>query len=84
MSEIEGVMTLKKSDSLAEKVARAIAENYDGYADPVETPQSWARAISAAHDAMAVIRDEFYASGNSSGDEAADFLNKEMTWNRRA
>jgi hypothetical protein len=35
-----------------EQVARAIAEIYDGYADPVETPNNWARAISAARAAI--------------------------------
>lgn len=43
-------------DDLREVIARAVGETYDGCADPVDTPNNWARATSAADAALAAIK----------------------------
>ena len=42
---------------MIDRVTKAIAEVYEGYADPVETPSNWARAKSAAEAAIAAMRE---------------------------
>lgn len=42
---------------LLERVARAIGEAYDGYADPVDTPNNWKAAIHAARLAVEAMRE---------------------------
>jgi hypothetical protein len=41
---------------IREAVAKAVGEVYDGYADPVDTPHNWRRAIVATDDAIAAMR----------------------------
>ena len=36
-------------------LARAIGCAYDGYADPVDTPNNWARAITAADEVLETL-----------------------------
>ena len=38
-----------------ERAARALGEVYDGFADPVETPQNWARAVDGVRAVIAAI-----------------------------
>ncbi len=45
------------TDSMVEKMARAIGEHYDGYCDPVATPNTWASAMGAARAALKVMRE---------------------------
>lgn len=56
---------------MLDRVARAIGESYDGYADPVETPNNWARAVGAARAAIEAMRPELeqlsVAYGGSDG-----------------
>ena len=42
---------------LIEKMARAIGEVYDGYADPVDTPSNYGRAKSATIAALKAMRE---------------------------
>jgi hypothetical protein len=39
-------------ESMKEILARIIGEMYDGYADPVDTPNNWARALHAADEVL--------------------------------
>ena len=41
--------------TMVERVAREVGAIYDGYADPIDTPTNWARAMSAARAAIAAI-----------------------------
>ena len=34
------------------RVAKAIGDAVYGYVDPIDTPNTWATALSAAHDAL--------------------------------
>lgn len=45
-------------DELIEKVARVLGAAYDGYADPVETPNNWANAEQAARDVIPIVLEE--------------------------
>lgn len=42
---------------MIERVARAIGDSYDGDVNPVDTPNSWARALSAARAAIEAMRE---------------------------
>lgn len=41
---------------IREVIARAVGEVYDGCADPIDTPNNWARATSATDAALAAIK----------------------------
>lgn len=42
---------------MIERVARVIGASYDGEADPVLTPNNWARAVEAARAAIDAMRE---------------------------
>lgn len=39
-------------ESMRFTLARAIGDAYDGYADPVDTPNNWARALTAVDEVL--------------------------------
>lgn len=54
---------MRDTPELVEKVARIIGAIYDGYADPIETPNNWARAETAARAAIQAMIDALPEDG---------------------
>lgn len=49
-----GVAVPAADEARLHRVAKAIGDAVYGYVDPVDTPNTWATVLSAAHDALAV------------------------------
>lgn len=45
------------SQSMRDRLIRAVGDYYDGYADPVDTPSNWRRAEGAVEALIAVLRE---------------------------